>query len=261
MMADAFLWAAGIDNGNTTPGFPALPAQLADVISNSWGASNAALSTALQNAFDQLTDNACGGRGCVVTFSTGNLGYVQFSNVRRFAAYDRNLAVGASINVNPTTPVTSSQPDPNGNTANLAATVDRRAFYNPFGPEMDVVAPSHTCYDGWWKSRRPDHLHGSCGQRRAGWLSRGRGLQRLRIELRRNQPCLTDHRWYGGLGAVRVSAAGVGRGARGHPTKCGPHRRRPEQRCRARRGCLVVSFNRQQGSFHNSLCTPGTAAT
>jgi hypothetical protein len=94
MMADAFLWAAGIDNGNTTPGFPALPAQLADVISNSWGASNAALSTALQNAFDQLTDNARGGRGCVVTFSTGNLGYVQFSNVRRFAAYDRNLAVG-----------------------------------------------------------------------------------------------------------------------------------------------------------------------
>jgi subtilisin family serine protease len=53
-----------------------------------------------------------------------------------------------AINVNPTTPVTSSQPDPNGNTANLAATVDRRAFYNPFGPEMDVVAPSHTCCDG-----------------------------------------------------------------------------------------------------------------
>jgi subtilisin family serine protease len=112
MMADAFLWAAGIDNGNTTPGFPALPAQLADVISNSWGASNAALSTALQNAFDQLTDNARGGRGCVVTFSTGNLGYVQFSNVRRFAAYDRNLAVGASINVNPTTPLRARSQTP-----------------------------------------------------------------------------------------------------------------------------------------------------
>jgi hypothetical protein len=147
MMADAFLWAAGIDNGNTTPGFPALPAQRADVISNSWGVSNAALSTALQNAFDRLTDDARDGRGCVVTFSTGNLGYVQFSNVRRFAAYARNLAVGASINANPTSPVNSSNPDPNGNTNNLVATVDTRAFYNPFGPEMDIVAPSHTCYD------------------------------------------------------------------------------------------------------------------
>jgi len=147
MMADAFLWAAGIDNGNTTPGFPALPAQPADVISNSWGVSGAALSTALQNAFDRLTDDARDGRGCVVTFSTGNLGYVQFSNVRTFAAYARNVAVGASINVNPTSPINSSQPDPNGNTNNLVATADTRTFYNPFGPEMDIVAPSHTCYD------------------------------------------------------------------------------------------------------------------
>jgi hypothetical protein len=147
LMADAFLWAAGINNGNTTAGFPPLPAQQADVISNSWGVSNAALSTALQNAFDRLTDDARDGRGCVVTFSTGNLGYVQFSNVRRFAAYERNLAVGASINVNPTSPVTSSQADPNGNTNNLVATVDTRSFYNPYGPEMDIVAPSHTCYD------------------------------------------------------------------------------------------------------------------
>lgn len=146
-MADAFLWAAGIDNGNTSPGFPALPAQPADVISNSWGVSNAALGTVLQNAFDRLTDDGRNGRGCIVTFSTGNLGYVQFSNVRRFAAYERNLAVGASINSNPTSPVNSSQPDPNGNMNNLVATVDTRAFYSPFGPEMDVVAPSHTCYD------------------------------------------------------------------------------------------------------------------
>ena len=148
MIADAFLWAAGIDNGNTTPGFPALPAQPADVISNSWGVGGAALSTALQNAFDRLTDDARDGRGCVVTFSTGNLGYTQFSTVRTFAAYDRNVAVGASIGANPTSPVNSSQADPNGNMNNLVAVVDTRAFYNPFGPEMDIVAPSHTCYDG-----------------------------------------------------------------------------------------------------------------
>jgi hypothetical protein len=147
-MADAFLWAAGIDNGNNDPAFPAFPAQPADVISNSWGVGNAALTAALQGAFDRLTDEGREGRGCVVTFSTGNLGYVQFSNIRTFAAYARNIAVGASINVNPTSPVNSDQPDPNGNTTNIAVTVDTRTLYNPFGPEMDIVAPSHTCYDG-----------------------------------------------------------------------------------------------------------------
>jgi subtilisin family serine protease len=145
-MADAFLWAAGIDNGSTTPGFPPLPAQPADVISNSWGQTGAALSTALQAAFDRLTDEGRETRGCVVTFSPGNLGYVQFSNVRTFAAYVRTLAVGASINSNPTSPVNSSQADPNGNTTNIAVAVDTRTLFNPWGPEMDIVAPSHTCY-------------------------------------------------------------------------------------------------------------------
>jgi subtilisin family serine protease len=146
-MADAFLWAAGIDNGSTDPNFPAFPAQPADVISNSWGTPNAALSTALQAAFDRLTDEGREGLGCVVTFSTGNLGFVQFSNIRTFAAYERNIAVGASINSNPTSPVDSDQPDPTGDTTNIAVAVDTRALYNPFGPEMDIVAPSHTCFD------------------------------------------------------------------------------------------------------------------
>ena len=147
-MADAFLWAAGIDNGSTDPNFPAFPAQPADVISNSWGTPNAALSTALQAAFDRLTDDGREGLGCIVTFSTGNLGFVQFSNIRTFAAYERNIAVGASINSNPTSPVDSSQPDPNGDTTDIPVAVDTRALYNPFGPEMDIVAPSHTCFDG-----------------------------------------------------------------------------------------------------------------
>jgi len=146
MMADAFMWSVGIDNGNTNPSFPALPAQPADVISNSWGASNAALSNVLRNAFDRITDDARDGRGAVIVFSIGNLGYVQFSNIRRFAAYERTIAVGASINVNPTSPVNSVHSDPNGNTNNLSAVTDRRAFFNPFGPEMDIVAPTHTCY-------------------------------------------------------------------------------------------------------------------
>jgi subtilisin family serine protease len=147
-MADAFLWSAGINNGSADPNFPAFPTQPADVISNSWGASNAALSAALQTAFDRLTDEGREGLGCVVAFSTGNLGYVQFTNIRRFAAYDRNIAVGASINSNATSPVNSDQADPNGNTNNIAVAVDTRTLYNPFGPEMDIVAPSHTCYSG-----------------------------------------------------------------------------------------------------------------
>jgi subtilisin family serine protease len=146
-VADALIWAAGFNTGNTTSGFPALPARPADVISNSWGQSFAPLSAALRDCFDFLTVYGRGGRGCTVTFSVGNsIGYAQFSNVRQFAAYERNLAVGASININPTNPVNSFHQDPNGNTNNLPAAVDRRAFYNPFGPEMDIVAPSHTAY-------------------------------------------------------------------------------------------------------------------
>jgi hypothetical protein len=145
-MADAFLWAAGINNGSTDPNFPAFPTQTADVISNSWGSNWTPLSAALQNAFDRLTDEGRDGKGVVVTFSTGNLGYVQFSNQRTYAAYNRTIAVGASINTNPTSPVNSAQADPNGNTNNIAVTTDTRALYSPFGPEMDIVAPSHTCY-------------------------------------------------------------------------------------------------------------------
>ncbi len=146
-MADAFMWSAGFNTGSTNPNFPALPARSADVISNSWGVTGAVLSSAMRNCFDRLTVNGRGGRGCVVTFSVGNLGHVQFSNQRTFAAYERNIAVGASINVNPTSPVNSFHPDPNGNTNNINVAVDTRALYSPFGPEMDAVAPSHTAYN------------------------------------------------------------------------------------------------------------------
>ncbi|WP_299602085.1 S8 family serine peptidase [uncultured Tateyamaria sp.] len=147
-MADAFIWSAGFNTGNTNVAFPAVPTQPADVIANSWGVTNGALSNALRDCFDFLTVYGRNGRGCVVTFSTGNLGYVQFTNVRRFASYERTVAVGASIGANPTNPTNSSGPDPSGNTTNIAAITDQRALYNPFGPEMDIVAPSHTAYDG-----------------------------------------------------------------------------------------------------------------
>lgn len=146
-LADAYLWAAGINNGNTTIGWPALPSKPADVISNSFGQSGLALSATMQSCFDRLTNEGRGGLGVVVTYSTGNLGYTQFSTVRTWAAYNRNIAVGASINTNPTSPTNSSQPTPTGATTNITVTVDTRALYNPYGPEMDIVAPSHTAYN------------------------------------------------------------------------------------------------------------------
>lgn len=145
-LADAYLWAAGIDNGNTSIGWPALPSRPADVISNSWGQSNAALSATLQACFDRLTNEGRDRKGVLVTFSVGNLGHVQFSNIRRWAAYERNIAVGASINSSPTSPTNSDVPTPAGATTNITVVMDTRALYSPYGPEMDIVAPSHTTY-------------------------------------------------------------------------------------------------------------------
>jgi subtilisin family serine protease len=146
-MADAFIWATGFPTGSTAPGFPAPPARPADVISNSWGVTGASLKSELLDCFDFLTDYGRGKRGCVVTFSVGNLGYLQFSKLRTYAAYERTIAVGASVNANPTSPIaTSCFADPGGNTTDLTATVDTRTLYSPYGPEMDVVAPSHTAY-------------------------------------------------------------------------------------------------------------------
>lgn len=146
LLADAYIWAAGFATGNTDPAFPATPSRRADVISNSWGVNDLALSATMRAALDFITTYGRDGRGCVVTFSTGNLGYTQFSAVRTWAAYDRTIAVGASINVEPTNPVNSSQADPNGNTMNIPTAVDTRALFSPYGPELDIVAPSHTCY-------------------------------------------------------------------------------------------------------------------
>jgi hypothetical protein len=150
-IADAWIWAAGFTTGSTNPNFPAQLTSGADVISNSWGVTWGALTNAIKDALDFLTVYGRAGKGCVVCFSIGNLGYVQFSNRRTYAAYERTIAVGASINANPTNPCNSNQPDPNGNINNLPAVVDTRAYYSPYGPELDIVAPSHTSYDATGK--------------------------------------------------------------------------------------------------------------
>ncbi|HTO49355.1 MAG TPA: S8 family serine peptidase [Burkholderiales bacterium] len=157
LLADIYLWLAGFLNGNTTPGFPATPpAQTADVISMSWGPNKAPLSAAMRDCFDFLTTYGRSGKGCVLCFSIGNNGYVDFTDpvgakFRAWPTYAKTIAVGASISVNPTSPVARSYfGDPNGNTINIPATVDTRALYSPYGAQAlrkpDLVSPSSTAF-------------------------------------------------------------------------------------------------------------------
>jgi subtilisin family serine protease len=144
--ADALIWAAGLPTGN--PSFPPPPTRPADVISNSWGVNGLVLPGLMRDCFDFIAVYGRSGRGCVVVFSIGNNGYNSFmtgSFRRDFAAYERTVAVGASINLNPTSPVNSIHPDPSG-ANNINVTVDTRALYSPYGAALDVVAPGHTAY-------------------------------------------------------------------------------------------------------------------
>ncbi len=148
--ADAWIWSAGFTTGNTNAAFPAQLTQGADVITNSWGANGAALSNTYRDAFDFLTTYGRNGRGCIVCFSIGNNGYLDFTTHatrrRMYAAYEKTIAIGASINSNPTNPVSSFHAAPGGGTNNLPAVVDTRSYYSPYGPALDIVAPSHTCW-------------------------------------------------------------------------------------------------------------------
>jgi subtilisin family serine protease len=156
LMADIYLWVAGFMNGSVAAGFPiAPPARAADVISSSWGSSGLALSNTIRDCFDFLTTYGRGGKGCILCFSLGNTGYTDFtdsagSDFRAWPTYEKTLAIGSSINTNPTNPVASCQPDPAGNVANIATAVDRRALYSPYGAtallKPDLVSPSHTSY-------------------------------------------------------------------------------------------------------------------
>jgi subtilisin family serine protease len=159
LMADIYLWVAGFLNGSTSAGFPAAPpARAADVISSSWGSTGLTLSNTIRDCFDFLTTYGRGGKGCVLCFSLGNNGYGDYTNpagpiFRAWPTYEKTLGIGSSINVNPTNPVpTSVDPDPSGNVTNIAVAVDTRSLFSPFGAaalrKPDLVAPSHTAYNG-----------------------------------------------------------------------------------------------------------------
>jgi hypothetical protein len=146
-IADAWVWMAGFPTGSTHPGFPAQLTNGADIISNSWGLPPTApdLDT-LRSALDFLTTYPRNGKGILMVFSAGNFGYEVVEIQNPLTADPRTLVVGASINVNPTNPVDSILPDPAGETLNLPAIVDTRAYYSPYGLSIDLVCPSNTTF-------------------------------------------------------------------------------------------------------------------
>ncbi len=145
-IADIWVWMAGFPTGSTAPGFPAQLTQGADIISNSWGPSFKSPNQTLRDAFDFLSTYPRAGRGVIMAFATGNYGYSLVDTRNPFPADAKTLGIGASINTNPTNPVTSAQPDHQGNTNNLPAVVDTRSYISPYGMTVDLVSPSHTCY-------------------------------------------------------------------------------------------------------------------
>ena len=146
-IADIWVWMAGFPTGSTLPGFPAQLGQGAHIISNSWGpVAPKAPNQTLRDAFDFLATYPRNGRGTIMVFATGNMGYLMVDTFNPYSADQKTLGIGGSINSNPTNPVNSLQPDHQGNTNNLPATVDTRAYYSPFGLTVDLVSPSHTCY-------------------------------------------------------------------------------------------------------------------
>ncbi len=121
--ADTLVWAAGFApaTGRRDPSRPG-----ADVLSNSWGADlfGVALPAVLDEAINFVTTFGRDGRGCVMCVAAGNLNNVDFTLHRKMAAHARTIAVGASV-------------------APTSATgAEARASYSPFGPRLDLLAPS-----------------------------------------------------------------------------------------------------------------------
>src|SRR5260221_4687271 len=105
--SDMYIWVGGFNPHSTTPGFPASISPGADVISNSFGFYQAAISGIMKDTFDYLTSYGRNGKGCVIIYSVGN-DNLDFNNGlggqgRQWAAYARTIAVAAS---------TISPPDP-----------------------------------------------------------------------------------------------------------------------------------------------------
>lgn len=98
--ADMYIWIAGFDPYKNNPAskpawFPANISPGADVISNSFGLSQASLPGIMKDTFDFLTTYGRNGKGCVVVFSVGN-DNSDFTTYRQWAAYEKTIAVASS---------------------------------------------------------------------------------------------------------------------------------------------------------------------
>jgi subtilisin family serine protease len=124
--AEMYLWAAGLDAGSTTPGFPAQLARGADVITNSFGFSvDNPISGLMSDTFDLLTDDGRSGLGVLLFFSAGNDNVdLDTTNRRPWSMYDRCFGVAAS-------------------TLGNDGVTEIKAAYSNFGSTVDWCAPSN----------------------------------------------------------------------------------------------------------------------
>ncbi|MFX0021419.1 MAG: S8 family serine peptidase [Candidatus Hermodarchaeota archaeon] len=145
-LADILVWSAGFPY----PPNPKSPAQLAkgaDIISCSWDLANPnSENDILSDVFNFLTTEGRNGKGCILCFAIGNDGYTLVDNVNPLSADERTIAVGSSINSNPTLQCSSHHADPNGN-HNVEPVAETRSYYSMYGMTIDIVSPSHTCYE------------------------------------------------------------------------------------------------------------------
>ncbi len=130
--ADMYVWIAGFNPDSPEAGFPDPINPGADVISNSFGVQQAALSGTMQDALDFITEHGRDGRGCVVVYSVGNdnddftvlhnPGGADEHGGRQWAAYERTIAVASSA---------ISPPD----------ATEVKVGSSSFGSAVDVCAP------------------------------------------------------------------------------------------------------------------------
>lgn len=126
--SDMYIWIAGFDPGSATPGFPKPISPGADVISNSFGIYQMALSGIMRDTLDFVTTYGRGGKGCVVAFSVGNdntdftVPNPVLGGARQWAAYEKTIAVASSA---------ISPPDAS----------EIKVSTSSYGPAVDVCAP------------------------------------------------------------------------------------------------------------------------
>ncbi len=122
--ADMFEWVAGMNPQNGA--FPPLPANGAEIISNSWGAATGNIHAAVNAAIDVITHYGRQGRGALIFFSSAN-GSQLYETQRPNGTHPRSMAIGAT-------------------TLDNTGQNEIHAPYSNFGAGIEFSAPSHDQY-------------------------------------------------------------------------------------------------------------------